>query len=428
MSADALEITLHRYPTGEQVAIFDDYSAFECHIPLNDSRTASVTTPLDATAAETLWGWWPGENLLKVRFRGNLIFYGYVSNPDWQLGQGQVVVNCVGPELKLMHHYFRVGDKPVDEGVFPLAGETATEYGFFEMIEAARLSQEQRDDGIPDHLLIRGFDFRGPSSSAGGPKVRMESSDNVWESILGLTDQWDAPDFEFEPIDELHDPDDKWADATDPDLWPNKPIAQFNLNAQNRDRYSGSGAFPRVAYQGSPYTYLDTQDGRLLFQYGAGVDNLDDLSYAQDLSSVRNFVVVHAAQAARRRRWSSSDSLEYLGPYVGWEASERKVDSNDVLDAIAKGQLLMYSTPEVTAQATIKPDTPQSLHYLDDFIVGDFCRVNGRRGRITYNETHRIIGVTISRDDRTKPVQQKLDLAAAKTTVSPFENESEADF
>jgi hypothetical protein len=392
-----LDASIHRLD-GTMVRRLQNFDGLEVVIPRNDARTAKLNLSIYDPNVQSLF---PLKRLLKVRFFDVLVFFGYIVAPVWKGEDATVEVNCIGPELKLIHHHFNAGDVAVVDGYSIQSGVD----GFWRLLEAARIMGSQRRRGIPDVQIGEGQDLT-PADLDAELTHHAKRGEEVWATMTAMAALAKAPDFAVEPVDANHDPTGSYAHA-----WPRnapKPIAELNVPGFDPNQPDGS-----ALDQGS------RKEDRIIFNYGFGLDNLEDFTYQPDGDAMRNWAVVYP-EGRTTSTWKNERSWRQYGIYDEWVQNDAKRTGDAVRDAIAKGVLYAYSYPpdyfqiEPAPEGSVRPSgarVEQTYRFYRDFIVGDYIRAVARKGYMDEDLVGRIEKVTLSQQDAQDTTKTLLDCA-----------------
>jgi hypothetical protein len=360
-----------------------DPSAGEVVIPLNDSRTASVTVSAFDPVVETLAAaiasndlhQIPYETHLKAYYNGHLVFWGPVKVLGGDFTAGTLRLDAVDMSLRLIKHFIREGDTTLEGTVDATTGEGSLPISHTGM----RLL---RDAGTTSSFPPLGIDD-GTNSYAPATVgvLGVRRGDQVWNLITQMS-QALGPDFELEPRD---DSDGYYC----------------QLNTYDR--------------QGADVS------GTVQMHYGTGRQNLESLSFVEGEEYV-NLAHVLDKDLRYRRTRSNATGLARTGPYIYWDTTDfdtshtSEADSEAVLDARADDILDAYSEPLAALSLTLFPDAPGGYRYLDDYKVGDTIGVAGRVGFLQLPEApYRVMKVTLSKDGESD--RQALEVVADRAVT-----------
>lgn len=344
---------------------------------LNDARTAELTLSLYDRASRHAR---PLDRVLSVTYGPYLIFKGPIVQPSIDFQAGTVTIHAHDPTLRLKHHYHRKGDEAVDSG-YPMDGT-----GMRILIESAFPSSTQVSNGVPPPGILWGND----TSTEQGPKPtnpndpdpgdgiwrRVDRGENVWDSIVNLSEAVIGPDFRFRPVDKDH----PGVNGTpDPGMFCELDTAD-TLGVDKSD----------VVY----------------FEHGLGVDNAENVIWEPDGDVVRNwFQVVYpggeSGSTTRRALVQDIASTVDYGIMQGWESSGQRGDSQQVLEEKAKAWVTAYRRPPNFFTVVPRIDTGQGVFDYDtNYKVGDTITARARKGERECNLLGRITSATIAAVDQ----------------------------
>jgi hypothetical protein len=353
-----------------------DPQAGEVVIPLNDSRTASVTVSAFDPVVETLAALTqvPYAVHLKAYYNGHLVFWGPIKVRSGDFVAGTVRFDAVDMSLRLIKHFIREGDVTLEGTVDATTGEGSLPISHTGM----RLLRDAGETtSLPPLGIDDGTNDFAPST-VGVMGVRR--GDQVWNTWLQMS-QTLGPDFELEPRD---DGDGYYA----------------QLNTFTRQGTDKSGA--------------------VQFHHGTGRQNLEALSFVEG-EEYTNLAHVLDKDLKYRETRTNASALVRTGPYIAWDATDfdtshtSEADSRAVLDAHGDDILAAYSVPLIALNLTLFADTDDGYHYLDDYAVGDTIGVAGKAGFLELPEApYRVTRVTLSQDGDN--VRQGLEVVADRTS------------
>lgn len=358
-----------------------DPQAGEVVIPLNDSRTASVTVSVFDPVVETLAAavasndlhQIPYETHLKVYYNGLLVFWGPIKVRSADLAAGTVRFDAVDLSLRLIKHFVREGDPLLAGGTV----DNVTGDGYLPIShEGLRLLRDAGDTvSFPPLGIDDGTNDFTPDPNA---IIDVHRGDQVWSTMQRIQ-QALGPDFELEP------------------------------------REAGDGFYCQL----NTYTHQGTDISALTqLHYGTGHQNLEALSFVEG-EEYSNLVHVFDRDLKYHRHRADATALGRTGPYITWDATDYSVnhasvsdaDAEAVLDAAGDDILSAYGVPLLALSLTLPVDTRDGLHYFIDYKVGDLVGVAAKAGFILLPEaSYRITRVTISQDGES--VRQALEVVA----------------
>lgn len=390
-------ITSLRYPGLEPVRLrrLVQYTDGSVTIPLNGQRAAAVTISVyDPACLDAL----PLERFLFVRLYGVPIFWGPITTPDWDLANGTVTINALGPDYRLVKHFLVVGDAIGSSTIpTPVPGGTAgvpcpvSAGGLWDLVYAAYNDAGQTARGVPDLGIIQGVTGDQESSH----EVDVQRGDCVMDDIANVASDIEGPDFDFIP-QELDE-----GSYAHLDTW----------GKRGTDKSSGVGA--------------------VQFHFGWGKDNLDDYEYQPGGDSVITHDHVISSDGLNAGTAAAAGPSARFGPYVNWDALDINPAGatddikNEVLAAFGRGTVMAYGEPIKSLTLTLKTtvNSDQTLpRYLHDFDVGDVVDTHGRRGYFDLHTPARIVSVTLSQAAASKSVVPSLEVVPAILTSADVDS------
>jgi hypothetical protein len=348
----------------------------EVVIPLNDSRTASVTVSVFDPVVETLatLAQVPYAVHLKVFYEGLLVFWGPIKVRAADLVAGTIRLDAVDMTLRMIKHFIREGDlllgggqvdATTGDGWLPISGDGLK-----------RLRDATKTVSFPALGIQDGTDSFTADPNAIIDVHRGDQIYNTWQRVQ----QTLGPDWELDPTDST--------------------VQMYaTLNVFNR--------------QGSDIS------AAVQFHCGTGRSNLEGLSFTEG-EEYTNLVHVLDRDLKYRRTRTNATALTRTGPYIAWDATDfstdhvSKTDAEAVLDAAGTDIINAYSVPLVALSLTLPIDTVDGFHYFTDYKLGDTVGVAGKAGFLELPEApYRITKVTLSQDgDGVRPA---LEVIADRT-------------
>jgi hypothetical protein len=430
---------------GRHLTRLSDFSELQVEVPLNDSRTASFTISVYDDAAyhliaRPLDSFWaarrgvdagdvrggPGDTLVKIIYRSALVFFGPIISTEASGSAGTIVVNAHDPTIWLKNHYHRYGDDVVPS----VSNEGESGYqndgrGIWRMLNSTHISEELEADHVKHPGILRGADtsthFMYVVTDGGttviegdGPRPTnihkpedgdgvwrtMKRGDNVWDGITNLMTAVEGFDVSFEPIDEQHQPPDLLDD------WEEGYFAAvYTYENQGTDRTAIS---PDV-----------TVPERVVFNFGFGLDNLEDFSFAPDLTVVRNYMVYVKEGGQSSEEDTEAKALAQLpGSWVrygimqGWESSGSAEDTQAVLMGKAKATVSAFGYIPPAFTITPKNDVDVGKFFGEDFFIGDQVSAQAKKGWLTTPMLHgRIVRVTLTQEDAARNCKTAIEVS-----------------
>lgn len=371
------------------LALLLDARDIDFYHPLNDSREASCTIHFEDPAAQFVE---PYASMLHITFahpNGDdiLVFWGILTQPEWNDESQTIRINAVDPSLRLKHHYLRRGDEALNSPDHPDLPNLYDRQvpvgltGLNMLIDAGDNIADQTARGVPElGILHNAVESPVPDVDT-ADKVRFQRGREVWDAILELTSLEGAPDFELQPIDGA--PGYYCQLLTGVDLngdWWTPPYPSFQ---------SGFGKDNcRINYR--PGSRITTHSHYVSEDYNLRVTAVD-------------------VEASR-----------HAGVYVDWEAA-----SFDGGDSIANAASLLakarrpigaYGAP--VEQFDIVPNLDCDLQYYETFVPGSYVRAQARWGRKAdgtpaklIDATCRVVACRLHQEDAAANVRTELEVA-----------------
>lgn len=349
------------------------YTDGEVGVLINDMRSAKFTLSVYDKACTFVR---PLEFMVYATYNKRPVFWGLMTDPVWDLQAGTVVVNALGPEFRMQHHYLRLGDDAIN-GMTAEDGQTDTNKGLIRvqtagynaMIQAANNIESQTLRGVPDLGIAYAAVpmYEDPLDPSKNHEV--QRGDECWSAMVNLSEQQAGYDFEVEPY--------PW----------NTPLPYY--------------AKLRLARpQGQDQINL------LRWSFGTAEDNLENCVPRPSGSSVVTHAHVLSQDNKHRGTATALAPSARFGVWVDWDAlpmntkgSDSDVDQNEVLVDYALKKVLDYGEPPLFMDITLKRDEPtgMSTHtYLADYAIGDLVTVVAKKGYFQFKGPVRITGVKLN--------------------------------
>jgi hypothetical protein len=369
---------------GEVLATIREHQGGEVVIPLNDSRTASVTVSVFDDVCQHIA---PLSRMLKVFYHDWLVFWGVILKPSWSASDAansRVTINAHDPSLAWKKNYHRYGDYVVDVG-YPIDGR-----GLWYLAESAVPSITQQNAGVRHPGILWGVDtsvHTGPKPTkieepqpGDGLWAICQRGQNVWESIGQLSEAAIAPDWDLRPIDVDH----PGAEV----LWLPGFYAEMNVYEKR----------------------MVDRSNTVVFHKGFGKNNVQDMTWEPDGDAVRNYAVEvypggerDRSDANRKALAHDQASWEEIGIYETWNSSN-STDSNEVLQLKADAWVAAYKEPPDFFTITPNPEgaafgtAEAPYRYIFDFTVGDLIGAAVKVGYMVHEGVGRVRQVTLNHD------------------------------
>lgn len=363
-------ITTLRYPDVAPVRLhrLTQYENGEVEIPLKDMLSAKVTISIyDPAVLDVL----PLERFLHVRYLGQVVFWGPMTDPDIDLTNGTVTINALGPEFRLVKHFVRIGD--VINGVAVTEEKDPplpiTSDGLWDLVVCGMNTDGQTTRGVPDLGISRGLE--GDSGST--LTIESRRGDQVFGKIQQVGESLLGPDWDFKP--------------------------------QNDITASSYAVFNTYEKKGT-----DISD-EVQFHYGWGLDNLDGCVLRPSGTSVVTHRHTVSADGENRGTAAAEDPSARFGPYVEWDAIEGNA-SDSVLAELGQGTVIAYGEPPTFIDVALKVslDGVPSFKYGEDFDVGDVVEVCAHKGYVRKKMDARITKVTLSQTSSARSTLPSIEL------------------
>ncbi len=368
-------------------------------IPKNDSRRASVAVHLDDPIVRNIR---PYSRMLRVHYRGRLIYWGVLNLPEYNLEENLVHLNSIDPSIRLYRHFLRLGDllnvqnQPVgstgemgSDGKGVVYVSTA---GLRLLRDAGNNLDEQTARGVPGPGIVNGYDdWHLELGDVDGLPDRIEVTrgDRVLDKMKDLSNQITGPDFEFEPVS-------------------GQPGAYCRLNTYYK--------------QGTDKT------DSVAFHYGTGKDNLDNI----EISYGEEFVThVHTLDRGAKYRYTEANvtSSEESGIYVWWDATDYDVAKltpamrESVLRAAAKGVLDVYGRPLESYTLHCKIETNSSPWYMRNYAIGDIITIAGVKNYFKFQDEVRINDISLEQIDDAGNIKATILVSPTIPTIDIVQND-----
>ncbi len=369
-------ITTLRYPTIEPIRKrrLTQFTDGEVGIPLCDVRDAKVTISIyDEACRDVL----PLERFLHVRSMGEVVFWGPITDPEWNLTDGTVTIHALGPEFRIVKHFVRVGDTIGGEVVadneevdLPMTSDS-----MWDLVVCGENTAPQTARGVPDLGIARGLTGDSGSTS----HISTQRGDQIIGAIGQVREGILGPDFDFRPqeIDE-------------------GSYAHF-------DTYVKMG---------------DDNTETVKFHYGWGLDNCDGYVATPSGTSVETHRHTVSQDGLNRGTAAAEGPSSRFGPYVGWDVIGGNPvgvddDAKDaVLAELGKGTVVAYGEAPEFLDIVVKPEKEGSSvpRYGRDFGVGDRVTASGHKGEYRKTLEARITKVTLKQTSSARSPHTELEL------------------
>lgn len=171
----------------------------------------------------------------------------------------------------------------------------------------------------------------------------------------------------------------------------------------------------RFDYKGNP-----DKRATIVFQYGFGVGNVEEMTYKPGGDRVLNYYVAvteskdDTKDEHRGIKQDYSSRVRY-GTYMGWKAEGsntvfESTDPAEVLISLASMYVAAYGVPPDFVEFTPKPDAAVGAYlYVRDYWPGDTVTVQAKRGYLTFNGEAFITKVTLTQKDEAGNTQTKVE-------------------
>jgi len=349
-----------------------DGGGLEVIDPLNDSRTARLTVPIDDRCARPSIAR-PLDRLLSVTYGTHLLFKGPILQVSSDFGAGTVTISAHDPTIKLKHHYHDYGDLAVD------GGYTVDGNGLRILVESSLLTSDEDPMGDrPPNGILWGYNNTTPWPDS---KRKVAAGTNVWESLLNMQQVMGGPDFRFRPVDEQP-----------PGVYPATLAIHsygFMVELDTNDKLG------------------DDKSGEVIYEYGLGADNAETIVHEPDGDVVRNrFTYVYPGGKRSRSddrvgTARNNASINDYGLMQGYESSGQKGDSQALLQAKARSMVKAYArSPDFFTVVPRIDDGDTVPRYPRDIVCGDSIRARARRGERDFDSVGRIIRIQINSIDQ----------------------------
>lgn len=345
------------------------YSNLEVVDALSDSRTCRFRCPIhdfNSLGQSNVNHFRPLDRMVKVFYRGYLIFWGQVTKPIFNFQEGSVEVNAHDPSVFWKYHQFKTGDDA-------LTGVPVNGAGLWQLAQAAYPTDETGLHpgivlGVGSDYLIEDEDTRRI--------MRFARGDNVFDSIQALAEAADGPDWKLVPIDANNDPYGVWEDG-----YTHALHSELEISRERQEE--------------------------VVFHYGFGRTNLANFIYEPDGLTIRNRYVVENARGllrvAKLFNDGNGNGTLHHGIMEGWEQADGRGVSAEALEEKARAMVKAYAAPLPTF--TIEPMWDQGLmgsaastpwRYPSGYKPGDRIRAVAKTGEMTVDLVGRVMKVTLT--------------------------------
>lgn len=353
------------------LARLDNFKEAEVSIPLNDAREAKVKISMHDPAALHVF---PAKTMLHIVYvtptAARLVFWGPLTQPQWNSEEESVTLNAVDPSIRLRHHYIRIGDQILNR---PSHAELPNPYGKGYIPfdgQGLRMLRDCGDTISYPALGIMDGDFDAMEWDVDTThKGKFSRGAEVWATWLEIISHQAAPDFELLPIDHVQG-----------------YYCQINtFDLQGNADPSG----------------LILQDG-----FGLGNCRMD---YTPGGKIVTHAHVLSEGDQRRVTVADQDSALEH-GAYIQWESTQYKQRSNQPLIEKGKQLIAAYGRPPEYFQVRLAVDS--DLYFGEDFYTGDALTASVRRGYLQRSLTGRLVKTTLRQIDDAGNVVPEIEVAA----------------
>jgi hypothetical protein len=356
--------------------------------PLNDSRTARLTVSMYDRCSKFAR---PLDRVLSVTYGTHLIFKGPILSVSRDFQEGKVTIFAHDPTIKLKHHYHRYGDWAVD------AGYTLDGRGMQTLVESSLDWESETDSGIPPNGILWGYD----NTTHRDDKTAAKRGQNVWDSVVSLSQIVGGPDFRFRPVDKYHD---------------GKYPASLGIHDLGF----------MVELDTNDHLGTDKQD-EVIFEAQIGQDNAENILHEPDGDVVRNYFTQVAPGGPRNRNdeeksatVKAGGSIHDYGFYEGYESSGNAKDPVSVLRARAQDWVGAYARPPAFFTVTPRIANEGVPRYPADVVVGDTIRARARKGECSFDGIGRIVKATVKSIDQSG--NSRVDLDCVPTILETIDD------
>lgn len=357
------------------------YEDLKVEDPLKDSRTCSFSSPIydiNALNQSNIQHFLPYQRMVKVFYRGRLVFWGPIIKLTFNARENRVEVNAHDPSIWWKYHQFAESDEA-------LVGVPVDGAGLFSMVQAAEPSAAEIADGVemPGIVLGVGEEYLLPGESERRVH-RVDPGANVFDSIQEVSDAFDGPDWDLVPIDANHDPYGVWEPGV---------MAAFVAKEEiSRER-----------------------QGTVIFHYGFGRMNLENYIFEPDGTAVRNrFISQNSRGVYRVGKYL--EGMRKHGILEGWEEAPGDSVRPEALEEYARAQVGAYGEPPPIF--TIEPMWDQGLmgsamatpwRYPTGYKPGDRIRAVAKLGNFYEDHVGRVVKVTLSQLNAAENGQSQIE-------------------
>lgn len=342
------------------------YEDAEVNIPINDARTARVKISLYDPLVQEVIAYM---RMLRIYYGSTLVFWGPITEPQFQLGDATCSIAAVDPSIRLQNHFIRYGDdaeKKTETNGFD--GKVPVDYRGMRMIrDAANNTPEQDLRAVPPLGILNG----SANTPQGPPRLTFERSMNVWDAMKEVADHDPGPDFQLRP--------------STAELGAYCFLDCFNKQGTDRS-------------------------ATVIFQGGWGLDNLDDMTYTPGGKLITH---AHVLSSDGLMRVTTTDiaSSHDRGVYVEWEATDYPVTDLDDIDVLAeRGAVWIDAYGVPPDYHTITPRLNSGYVYGTSYGIGDYVSSSIRRGYLNKDMTGRVTAVTLKQEAQSGMVREAITI------------------
>lgn len=390
MSAFTVKITTHLRQNGlggfvSPVVVGDPLTQItqaKVRIPKRGSREAELTINLHSTDLATVYDnaednkLRPYKHFLYMEWRGHPVFWGPIVTKEIDFEERSLTLRARDQSIRLEHHFYRLGDEALNHPTDPTKGFllVGTE-GLRVSVEAGELPSAFAGFALGIEM---GTDTFGP----GVNEIIIERSQEVWRTMVELTERTDGPLFELVPADV--------------DTSPTR-LATLNSFGQIRDNHTN----PLTA----DYVSLD---------YNTGNHNLRNIRPTEG-GKLLTFATVVSEDLDFRVNVIANDQMNEFGQYVHWEAVDFNVanigEADELLGAVGAAYLNAYAQPLTNLDLELRRDdevgATNQFYYIEDFKVADLIHISGTEADETVSGNYQIEEVSLEQEpDGTGEVRQ----------------------
>lgn len=306
-------------------------------------------------------------------------FWGAISVPEFNYGDGTITLNAVDRGLSLENHFLRLGDTALD-AANGFQGLVPPDTRGLRMLRDAGLNTVAQNARFMPDLGIKDGPFTSIDMTDSANWVKLDRGDQVWQRMKDVGGLLAGSEWELDPIDDLYD------------------YAQLNcFDFQGQDRSNS-----------------------LIFQSGFGKNNCT-IDHTPG-GKLYTHAHVLSSDGVNRETSVDVDSSNLRGAYVYWDATNYTAGHSKLLKARADMIVGLYGVPPDYATITLPPDPETDIHYWDSFSIGDIVNAQAKRGFCRAFFLPRVMNVRLTQKDAANNTQCAIDVVPYEAIGTPSED------